>query len=205
MSNINPTRPYVSNVDVVTTIRALIAKGQACGNILFAGDSNTGLPAGYASGAVEYYVPNGSATIYLKFSMDKVRFDGFVSRSATTPTWVENAEKDDIPTRYGGTGIVIPAGKSCKIYTGMTGVFTALVCVQGTTGEGFGSFIISGYGDQGGTSRYRVQDLNISGTGSEITCTVDGTSFIIKNGTGGSTYLVIEEFFNQGKFTHSII
>lgn len=114
--------------------------------------------------------------------------------------------KDDIPTRYGNTGIVIPVGKSCKISAAMDAVFTALVCVQGKSGNSFGTFIISGYGLDGGTSRYRVQNLNISAALSRITCVVgDGTFFTVNNGTDVSVYLVIEEFFNQGEITCSII
>lgn len=129
----------------------------------------------------------------------KSRFDG---------TWdtVNLATKNDIPARYGNTGIVIPAGKSCKISAAMDAVFTALVCVQGKSGNGSGTFIISGYGLDGGTSRYRVQDLNTSAALSRITCVVgDGTFFTVNNGTGVSVYLVIEEFFNQGEITCSII
>lgn len=130
------------------------------------------------------------------------------SYSAYDKTWVEkrNATKDDIPARYGNTGIVIPAGKSCKISAAMDAVFTALVCVQGKSGNGSGTFIISGYGLDGGTSRYRVQDLNTSAALSRITCVVgDGTFFTVNNGTDVSVYLVIEEFFNQGEITCSII
>ena len=114
--------------------------------------------------------------------------------------------KNDIPTRYGNTGIIIPAGKSCKISAAMDAVFTAIVCVQGKSGNGSGTFIISGYGFDGGTSRYRVHDLNTSETLSRITCVVgDGTFFTVNNGTNVSVQLVIEEFFNQGKFTCSIV
>lgn len=114
--------------------------------------------------------------------------------------------KNDIPARYGNTGIVIPAGKSCKISAAMDAVFTALVCVQGKSGNGSGTFIISGYGLDGGTSRYRVQDLNTSASLSRITCVVgDGTFFTVNNGTSVSVYLVIEEFFNQGTFTIQVV
>ena len=206
LSKINPAKQYVSNVDVVTTIRALIAKGESCGNILFAGTSNTGLPSGYNTGSVEYYNPDGSSTVYLKFSFDKKRYDGSISGSAITPTWLENATKDDIPTRYGNTGIEIPAGKSCKISVTKDGLFAALLFVQGTTGNGFGTFMIQGYGVDGGPSRYRVNSLNTSGTTSGITCTVgDGAYFMVKNDTNNKVRMVFEEFFNDSNFTHSII
>lgn len=121
--------------------------------------------------------------------------------------WSAGALKSDIPTRYGGTGLLIPASKSCKIYTAMAGkLFNALIFVQGTTSAGFGTFIISGYGSDGGTGRYHALNLNTSDTSSKITCTVgDGTYFIVKNNTDSPVKLVIEEFFNQGEITCSII
>ena len=152
--------------------------------------------------------PISSKNYVMQEYIDLAGIQAIRTYSAYDKTWVEkrNATKDDIPTRYGNTGIVIPAGKSCKISAAMDAVFIALVCVQGKTGNGFGTFIISGYGFDGGTSRYRVQDLNISAVLSRITCVVgDGTFFTVNNGTNVSVYLVIEEFFNQGTFTYSII
>ena len=120
--------------------------------------------------------------------------------------WAESATKNDIPTRYGGTGIEIPVGKSCKISVTKDGLFAALLFVQGTTGSGFGTFMIQGYGVEGGPSRYRVNSLNTSGTQSGITCTVgDGAYFMVKNGTDNKVKMVFEEFFNYSTFTHSII
>ena len=116
------------------------------------------------------------------------------------------ATKDDIPTRYGGAGIEIPAGKSCKISVIKNGLFAALLFVQGSNGNGFGTFMIQGYGLDGGPTRYRVNSLNTSGTQSGITCTVgDGAYFMVKNGAYNNAYMVIEEFFNGSAFMHSII
>ena len=120
--------------------------------------------------------------------------------------WDQYVTKDDIPTRYGGTGIEIPVGKSCKISITKDGLFAALLFVQGTTGSGFGTFMIQGYGVEGGPSRYRVNSLNTSGTQSGITCTVgDRAYFMVKNGTDNKVKMVLEEFFNDSTFTHSII
>ena len=142
----------------------------------------------------------------LPFDTSTVIFKSGSIGTWKTNSWKTLVSKDDIPTRYGNTGFVIPAGKSCKISAAMDAVFTALVCVQGKSGNGSGTFIISGYGLDGGTSRYRVQDLNTSAALSRITCVVgDGTFFTVNNGTSVSVYLVIEEFFNQGEFTCSII
>ena len=211
LSKVNPTKQYVSNVDVVTTIRALTDKGESCGNILFAGDSNIGLPTGYTSGAVEYYIPNGSSIIYLKFSNDKASFNGFINRSATTPTWTATATKDDLkknaPTRYGI--INIPAQKTCKIMFTSSEQFLTLIGCQGNAGNLFGTFLVSGYGE-GGTSRYHVSDLNSSGVSSDITCTAgtNGTySVLVKNNDtmNRSAEMVITEFFNKNSFTTQII
>ena len=161
-------------------------------------DSNMVQLEGFTEGNVEGMVIQ--ATKDGKFYASG-KFDGTWNSSVGLVT------KNDVPTRYGGTGIIIPVNKSCKIYTAMAGkLFNALVFVQGTTSVGFGTFIISGYGGDGGADRYHVLNLNTSDTSSKITCTVgDGTYFIVKNDTNSSVQLLIEEFFNQGEITCSII
>ena len=161
-------------------------------------DSNMVQLEGFTEGNVEGMVIQ--ATKDGKFYASG-KFDGTWNSSVGLVT------KNDVPTRYGGTGIIIPVNKSCKIYTAMAGkIFNALVFVQGTTSVGFGTFIISGYGSDGGAGRYHVLNLNTSDTSSKITCTVgDGTYFIVKNDTNSSVQLLIEEFFNQGEITCSII
>ena len=161
-------------------------------------DSNMVQLEGFTEGNVEGMVIQ--ATKDGKFYASG-KFDGTWNSSVGLVT------KNDVPTRYGGTGIIIPVNKSCKIYTAMAGkIFNALVFVQGTTSVGFGTFIISGYGGDGGAGRYHVLNLNTSDTSSKITCTVgDGTYFIVKNDTNSSVQLLIEEFFNQGEITCSII
>lgn len=207
LSNINSrldTPLYSSVLDYALTL----SEGLHAVRFPGTGYTGTDLPDSsymYSSATISVRATGKIATVLL-FGISKSRPLAVNScENGKWKGWDQYVTKDDIPTRYGGTGIIIPAGKSCKISASMTGVFTALVCVQGTTSVGFGSFIISGYGNEGGTSRYRVQDLNTSGISNKITCTVDGTNFIVKNGTDGPAQLIIEEFFNQGRFTYSVI
>ena len=85
-SNINPIKPYVSDADVVSTIRALIKKGQKSGYILFVGNS-TGLPNGLTAGVVEYLTTYGTGIIYLRYDNEVKYYRGVISASATVPTW----------------------------------------------------------------------------------------------------------------------
>ena len=111
-----------------------------------------------------------------------------------------------MPNRYGGNGITIPAGKSCKITPKNVEIFNALVLVQGLLGAGFGIYIINGYGLQGTSARYRVSDINTSGARTDITCTVgNGPYFMVKNSSTTSVTMVIEEFFKKNSITYSIV
>ena len=160
-------------------------------------DSTTVQLEGFTEGNVDGI--NIQATKDKKFYASG-KFDGAWNSS------VGLATNDDIPTRYGGTGIEIPAGKSCKISVITNGIFAALLFVQGTTGSGFGTFMIQGYGVDGGTSRYHVNSLNTSGTQSGITCTVgDGAYFMVKNDTSNKVKMVFEEFFNYSAFTNQVL
>ena len=83
---INPIKQYVSNADVVTTLRALINKGQRSGYILFVGNS-TGLPDGLTAGVVEYLTTYGTGIIYLRYDNEFKYYRGVISAPATVPTW----------------------------------------------------------------------------------------------------------------------
>ena len=111
----------------------------------------------------------------------------------------------DMPNRYGGNGITIPVGKSCKIMLRNEEIFNALVLIQGRLGTGFGIYIINGYG-LGTSARYRISNINMTGLGTDITCTVgDGTYFMVKNSSTTSVTMVIEEFFKKNSITYSIV
>ena len=111
----------------------------------------------------------------------------------------------DMPNRYGGNGITIPVGKSCKIMLRNEEIFNALVLIQGRLGTGFGIYIINGYGS-GTSARYRISNINMTGLGTDITCTVgDGTYFMVKNSSTTSVTMVIEEFFKKNSITYSIV
>ena len=86
MGYIDPIKPYVSDTDVVTTIRSLINKGQKFGYILFIGNS-TGLPDGLTTGVVEYLTTSGTGIIYLKYDNEFKYYRGVISSSATVPKW----------------------------------------------------------------------------------------------------------------------
>jgi hypothetical protein len=83
---INPIKDYVSDADVVTTIRALVSKGQRFGCILFVGAS-TGLPDGLTFGVVEYLTPYGTGIIYLRYNNEVKYYRGVIPNTATVPTW----------------------------------------------------------------------------------------------------------------------
>ena len=111
----------------------------------------------------------------------------------------------DMPNRYGGNGITIPVGKSCKIMLRNEEIFNALVLIQGRLGIGFGIYIINGYGS-GTSARYHISNINMTGLGTDITCTVgNGTYFMVKNSSTTSVTMVIEEFFKKNSITYSIV
>lgn len=87
--------------------------------------------------------------------------------------------------------------------------FLTLIGCQGSAGNLFGTFLVSGYGE-GGASRYHVSDLNSSGVRSDVTCTAgtDGTySVLVKNNDASNrpAKMVITEFFNKNSLTTQII
>lgn len=116
------------------------------------------------------------------------------------------ATKNDIPTRY--DSVIITAAKSCRLIFSDSSAFAALVLIQGTTGDGFGAFLVNGYGNEGGPSRYRVSSLNTSGSESRISYAI-GTagekSITFTNDSTGPVRLMAEEFFNETKISFQIV
>ena len=114
--------------------------------------------------------------------------------------------KDDIPTRY--DSVIIAAAKSCRLIFSDSSAFAALVLIQGTTGDGFGAFLVNGYGNEGGPNRYRVSSLNTSGSESRISYAIGKAgekSITFTNNSTGPVRLMTEEFFNETKISFQIV
>lgn len=209
----NLSNPDRINLNVLTEITSLNSP-ERTGVYYVTGNNIGALPPGFSNYGILLCMrspyslhPTNSNSVYVQEYTDVYGNHAIRSfNNSAWTNWATTATKDDIPTRYGGTGIEIPIGKSCKISVTKDGLFAALLFVQGTTGSGFGTFMIQGYGVEGGPSRYRVNSLNTSGTQSGITCTVgNGAYFMVKNVTDNKVRMVFEEFFNDSTFTHSII
>lgn len=153
------------------------------------------------------YPISGSSYILQEF-IDLAGRQAFRIYNDYGKTWTEKLipVKNDIPTRYGS--VIIAAAKSCRLIFSDSSAFAALVLIQGTTGDGFGAFLVNGYGNEGGPSRYRVSSLNTSGSESRISYAI-GTagekSITFTNDSTGPVRLMVEEFFNETKISFQIV
>lgn len=153
------------------------------------------------------YPISGSSYILQEF-IDLAGRQAFRIYNDYGKTWTEKLilVKNDTPTRY--DSVIIAAAKSCRLIFSDSSAFAALVLIQGTTGDGFGAFLVNGYGNEGGPSRYRVSSLNTSGSESRISYAI-GTagekSITFTNDSTGPVRLMVEEFFNETKISFQIV
>lgn len=153
------------------------------------------------------YPISGSSYILQEF-IDLAGRQAFRIYNDYGKAWTEKLipVKNDIPTRY--DSVIIAAAKSCRLIFSDSSAFAALVLIQGTTGDGFGAFLVNGYGNEGGPSRYRVSSLNTSGSESRISYAI-GTagekSITFTNDSTGPVRLMVEEFFNETKISFQIV